>query len=371
MTDLNTRFLGLPLINPVVAASGPWTGNAARIQAAIDAGAGAVITETIALEEYHRCYPRVYYRDGEVMSTSLYGTLSLEQWESEMEQIQKGSCKLIASIRGGTPSELAYIAKKVERMGADALQLDLYAPVGSMIFGLNNDAEQLVSLVTAVKRECSIPIMVRLPHYVADNARFMRALEKCGVDGITMIESIRCILGVDIDKAMPLMPTHGAYSGCHVRPITLAAIAALSQVSNLPISATGGTEDYRNIVEAIELGATTVQLGSAVLLNGYSVITTAVEELSQWMNQHGYANLQELQGKALKSLFSYEELDGTRRAAQIAHPQACTNCGLCINSCLANAISFDEDGKLQVNVGICDGCGLCCSVCSHQVFCMA
>ena len=43
MAKLSTQFMGMELKNPVLAAPGPWTGTAEGLQAAIDAGAGAVM----------------------------------------------------------------------------------------------------------------------------------------------------------------------------------------------------------------------------------------------------------------------------------------------------------------------------------------
>ena len=42
-------FMGLALKNPLIVAAGPWSGGAAAIQKCIDAGAAAVITETIVM----------------------------------------------------------------------------------------------------------------------------------------------------------------------------------------------------------------------------------------------------------------------------------------------------------------------------------
>ena len=365
MGDMRTNLAGLAIKNPVVVASGPWTGDAAGIQAAVDAGAGAVITETISQEEYRRCCPRIYYRDGEILSNSLYGTLSLERWESEMERIHKRDCRLFVSIRGGTPSELAYIARKAERMGADGLQLDLYSPVGTVIMGLNNNAAQLVSLVSAVKAEVSIPVLVRLPQYVSDNTHFLRSLEKSGADGLCVMESLRGILGVDIAAKCARMPTFGAYSGCHVLPVMLAAVAALSQATDLPISATGGVENWENVIEAIELGASTVQLGSAVLLHGYSTILKCVEGLEQWMTDNECEKLLSLRGAALPSLHSYDDLDSAFLTASIHPDDCCNDCNICRDSCLAGAIMHREQERPTVDADCCNGCGLCVTRCPY------
>ncbi len=307
MAKLNTQFMGMELKNPVLAAAGPWTGTTEGLQAAIDAGAGAVMTETISLEVYPRLPQSCYHEGGAVFSTSLYSAKTLEQWEDMLEKLRLGDCRLIASIRGATPSELAYVARKTERMGVDALQLDLYAPIGPVLAELYTSPDLIAALVSAVKKEVTLPLMVRLPHYVADNKKFLRALEAAGADGICTIESIRGISGVDIVNARPLMPTHGGYSGTYVRPITLSAIAALSQNANLPVAAAGGFNAAENVIEAIELGATTVMLGSA-LLDGYGVITETVQQLEKWLDQNGYTDIEALRGVALQYLRSYEEL---------------------------------------------------------------
>ena len=209
MAKLSTQFMGMELKNPVLAAPGPWTGTAEGLQAAIDAGAGAVMTETISQEVYPRLPQTCYHEGGAVFSASLYSNLTLEQWEEELEKLHPGDCKVIASIRGATPSELAYVARKAERMGADALQLDLYAPIGPVLAELYTSPDLIAALISAVKKKVSLPLMVRLPHYLADNKKFLRALETAGADGICTIESIRGISGVDIVNARPLMPTHG------------------------------------------------------------------------------------------------------------------------------------------------------------------
>lgn len=90
MAKLSTQFMGMELKNPVLAAPGPWTGTAEGLQAAIDAGAGAVMTETISQEVYPRLPQTCYHEGGAVFSTSLYSNLTLEQWEEELEKLHPG-----------------------------------------------------------------------------------------------------------------------------------------------------------------------------------------------------------------------------------------------------------------------------------------
>ena len=113
---------------------------------------------------------------------------------------------------------------------------------------------------------------------------------------------------MDIENARPLIPTHCGYTGANVRPITLSAIAALSQNSDLPVSATGGFDGAENVIEALQLGAATVQFGSVLLTCGYGIITRTVQQLEDWMDRNGYRDTASLRGTALQYLHSYDEL---------------------------------------------------------------
>ena len=50
------------------------------------------------------------------------------------------------------------------------------------------------------------------------------------------------------------------------------------------------------MIEAIELGATTVMLGSA-LLGGYGIITETVRRLEEWLEKNGYGGYRGVAGR--------------------------------------------------------------------------
>lgn len=88
--SLSVSFMGLSLKNPIIAAAGPWCRDATAMQKAIDAGAAAVVTETITLEKSYMVSPRIFYRQGEVYNTTLYSTQTLEEVEQEAERLAQG-----------------------------------------------------------------------------------------------------------------------------------------------------------------------------------------------------------------------------------------------------------------------------------------
>ena len=65
---------------------------------------------------------------------------------------------------------------------------------------------------------------------------------------VSAINTIRCILGVDIETMKPCLSTYGGYSGVPIRPIGLASVAAIAQAVDIPICGVGGIESYKNVL---------------------------------------------------------------------------------------------------------------------------
>lgn len=111
----------------------------------------------------------------------------------------------------------------------------------------------------------------------------------------------------------------------------------LSQLADCQIASMGGVEDALSALEFLMLGASVVQLGSAVLLGGYGRITRTVEDLEAWMRAHRYGSVEELRGIALDSLSPFEEILTRRLHTSLDSPcgQSCGEGGCpCVTACL-------------------------------------
>ena len=163
------------------------------------------------------------------------------------------------------------------------------------------------------------------------------------------------------------MPTYGGYTGRHIRPISLAATATLAQLTDLPICGVGGVEDYRSILEFIMLGAAAAQLGSAIMLHGYDLITKTVRALEDWMQAHGYDDYSSITGAALSSLTPFEKAVHRRAVCRMTQPCSRTGCGLCTCGCMYGTLVMEPDG-VHLNSSQCTGCGLCVQRCPQDCF---
>lgn len=357
-------YMGLPLRNPVIAASGPWSRNAQGIQAAIDAGAAAVVTETISLESSRELCPRVYEKNGDLLNTTLYSPVSFDQWEEEMSLIRKNGSFVIANIRGSTPSEFAYIASRLERWDADGLELTPFTPIGVHLDGVDAGPRRIVEIIEAVTGSVSIPVSIRLPFYLAERRDYIRAVEKAGAKGVGTTESLKALWGVNLARRSSVVPTFGGYTGEYLRPIMLAAVSSLAQITGLSISGIGGIRTAENALEAIMMGASVVQIGSGIMMNGYGLLSEIIRDIDLWLTQEGVGLYEEIRGCALGSLRAFEELRFTKRTASV-RPEVSVDPGTAarlVRGCLAAAISYTGERGLEVNVERCNGCGLCSSI---------
>lgn len=360
--DLSVSFMGLKLKNPIIVAAGPLTGGSEMIKKAVQAGAGAVVTKTIVNEIRSNVKPRLYANENSLQNIELYSEFTLEEWEQEISCSKRFGAVVIANIMGHTPSEMAYIAKRVERYGADAIELGISIPHGEKLEILVSDPNRLFEFVDSVVKAVNIPVMVKLSSNVTNISRLARAAEKAGASAISGIDSVRAIMGVDIDTGKTLLPTYGGYSGLAIKPIGLAAVAAVSQAVNIPVCGIGGISNYKHVVEYMMLGASVVQLCTSLILNGVDSISKVLIDLEEWLKGKRYNSLDDIKGLALQSLRSFEEMKTLPYVSYGTKTCDSDDCERCIRGCIYGAI-LKEDNKISINENLCTGCGLCISLC--------
>lgn len=365
MATLLIEYGGLVLKNPVIVAAGPWSRNGVAIQRSIDAGAGAVVTETITMDVRHNPSPRLFgdAHGDQLFNTTLYSDVHLEQWERDFESLRRGDCKLIASIWGSSPSELSYLAGRVERMGADAIEVSISAPLGTRDEALNSYPQEICDYIRAVAETVDIPVFIKLSYEAANSRGFTDSLARSGVNGVTAIDSLKGLNGVDLEKRRVQMATYGGYSGAPIKPVALATITTLKQVTNLPLCGCGGIQTAENVLEFMMLGAQCTQLASVILREGYGVISHILNDLEIWLAEHNCNSVSEIIGQALNSLHPFEDIPPRPLVAKLTGD--CDGCGSCIKSCMYDAL-YCTDNRLQILPDQCTGCGMCVSVCSRK-----
>lgn len=362
---LSVDFMGLKLKNPIIVAAGPWSRNGEMIKKALLAGAGAVVTETIVNEVNIDVRPRIAYRGNGVQNIRLYSDILLEEWEREIDIAKSHDGIVIASVCAQTPSEISYIAGKMEKIGVDAIELGLASPMGEGLEVIAASADKIYEMTSKVVNSVDIPVMVKLSQNVTNMSKVARAVERAGGSAISAIDTVRCILGVNIKDRKPYLPTYGGYSGSPIRPLGLASVATIAQSTKLPVCGIGGIDTYENVLEYIMLGASAVQLGTTIMVNGFDHINKIIDDINQWMSENSIKDLSEIKGVALSELKSFDEMQVEPKVSHVKSTCKGRDCIKCIQSCIYGAIS-KEDDKVTIDSRICKGCGLCCDICPEK-----
>lgn len=335
--------MGWELENPLIVAAGIWSRNGEMIRRCLDAGAAAVVTKSIVNQVSRDIQPRIACRGDQVQNLCLYNDISLEQWAEEIQEAKVVGGKVIASILAYSPSEMSYIAGKLEKFGADALELGLSTLMwdGAEIFMF--DPDKLQQMIKSVVETVKIPVMLKISPNISNFPQMVRTAEKSGVAAICAIESLRSILGVDLEKQRPYLPAYGGYSGPAIRPLGLASVATIAQnVSTAQICGVGGIENYENVLEYIMLGAHAVQIGTAIMMQGPKIIPKILGELEGWMQKHEVQNLAQIRGKALEHLYPFEEVKVVPRVAHCSKECQDDQCQMCSTVCMYDAVKKKE-----------------------------
>jgi dihydropyrimidine dehydrogenase (NAD+) subunit PreA len=221
----------------------------------------------------------------------------------------------------------------------------------------------------------SVPVLVKLTPNIGDILEPGVAAMKAKVHGLSLINTIKSIVGVDLDRFVPYptvgnKSTNGGYCGPAVKPIALHMLAALARDPRItvPISGIGGIATWRDAAEFIALGCGNVQVCTAAMVYGFRIVQDLCDGLANFMDAHGYADLGTLRGRAIGSVTDWGALDLNHVEKAVIDPARCIGCGRCHAVCedtSHQAITATRDGQrhFEVKEEDCVGCNLCAAIC--------
>ena len=352
MPTLATTVDGLKLPNPFVIGSGPPGTNLSVILRAFREGWGAVIAKTVSLDaskviNVSPRYAKLHSSSGEVIgweNIELISDRPFAIWLDEFKKCkdQHPSGVLIASIMEEYRKDAwIEIVERCEAAGVDAFELNFSCPHGlperKMGAAMGQDPEILEEVCGWVKSAAKKPFWAKMTPNITHIEDPARAALRGGATGISAINTIRSVMGVNLDTLRPEptvegYTTPGGYSCKAVKPIALRMVMEVAQLirSEFPgrsLSGLGGIESGRDAAEFILLGADTVQVCTGVMKAGYECVRPMCDELLAFMAQHKFETLADFRGKSLDYFTTHADLvqkQAARKAAQKAAAAAAT-----------------------------------------------
>ena len=392
MADLSVNFCGIRAPNPFWLASAPPTDKAFNVVRAFKAGWGGVVWKTLGeagppvVNVSGPRYGALHGPDRRVLGFSnieLITDRPLEINLREIAQVKRDWPDRAMVVSLMVPCEeqaWKAILARVEETGADAVELNFGCPHGMSERGMGSAVGQVPEYIEMVTRWCKahsrMPVLVKLTPNVTNILGPAEAAQRGGADGISLINTINSIMGVDLDAMAPVplidgMGTHGGYCGRAVKPIALhmvAEIARGAKTRGIPISGIGGIESWRDAAEFMALGAGTVQVCTAAMVYGFKIVDEMKSGLSAFLDGRGFAGVADLVGRAVPKLTDWQHLHIDYAVKAKIDQDLCIQCGRCYIACedtSHQAITHLVDGKRHYEVidDECVGCNLCASVC--------
>ncbi len=391
MTDsiLKVSFCGVEFSNPFVLAASPSTDSREMVARGFEAGWGGAVLKTTSLpfEEVSLVYPlmsslQAGNRMVGLQNIDLISERHIEAMASDVVWLKQRfpTHRVILSIMADTREEWAQLIQAGEDAGVDLIELSISCPQGSALEGeasatgwMISQDKNLTEKITRWAKEAArtVPVYVKLSPSVTDIGSIALAVERGGGDGICATDSLEAVVGVDLETLSPMPSvqgygTHGGYSGRAIKPVALRCVADISQAVRLPIAGVGGIYDWRDALQFILLGASTVQVCTAVMHHGFRIVEDMKDGLARWLGGKGYSSLQDAVGLSLPLLVGHGDLPRGVKVLPEIDLEVCIGCGLCHVACCDGghvAILFGPDRVPVVDEDACVGCGLCAQVC--------
>ena len=304
MVDLTTSYLGIRLRSPLVASAGPLCRDLDNIRRMEDSGLGAVVLhslfeEQIDLESESLDLALSGGEESYAESLSYFPDLTSYNIgpEAYLEHIRKAKAAVripvIASLNGVSTGGWLRYAALMQEAGADALELNIYdLPTDPDLSGERIEAGYC-DLVREVASRVRIPVAVKLAPFFSSIPHIARRLDNAGAQALVLFNRF---YQPDFDlQTLEVVPDLTLSNSTELR-LRLHWVAILYGKVKADLAITGGVHNAIDGLKAMLAGARVAMMTSVLLQRGIAYAQTMKDELVQWMEEHEYESVHQLQG---------------------------------------------------------------------------
>ena len=150
-----------------------------------------------------------------------------------------------------------------------------------------------LDIVRSISYTVNIPIAVKLSPYFTNIGNFTYRLSKTGVDGLVLFNRF---YQPDIDlESLEVSPNVLLSTPQDLR-LPLRWIAILYGTLPMDLAASGGVHQAADAIKMLMAGSSVTMMVSALLRHGIAHIATVEKDMRDWLDAHGYASVEQLQG---------------------------------------------------------------------------
>jgi len=296
---LETALCGIPLRNPVIAASGTFA-YGLEFEKLVDLNAlGGLVVKGLSREPIEgNPPPRVWETAAGMINSIGLQNIGVRRFVAEkLPALGKLRTAVFANVFGYATEDYAEVVRVLEdHEGLAGYELNVSCPntrQGGIHF--SSDPELLGEVVGAVKRVARRPVMVKLSPNVSAIEPLARAAESSGADAISLVNTF-VALAIDPRARRPRLGAGmGGLSGPAIKPIALRLVFQAARAVRIPVVGLGGIASGSDAAEFLIAGATAVQVGTATFWDPRSPLRIA-RELGRFMRQEKIGSVKDLVG---------------------------------------------------------------------------
>jgi dihydroorotate dehydrogenase (NAD+) catalytic subunit len=298
--DLSVSVAGIPLKNPVIAASGTF-GYGVEFEDVVhlDKLGGFVVKGLSREPMIGNPPPRLWETAAGMLNAiglqNIGATAFLEEKLPRLREIR--DIVVLANVFGYTREDYERTIEILnDGEGIAAYELNVSCPNtahGGLQFG--SDPRSLDEVVTTAKRVARRPLIVKLSPNVTSIAQMAHIAQEAGADAISLVNTF-VAMAIDADTRRPhIANVTAGLSGPAIKPIALRMVYDAAHAVSIPVIGMGGISNAADVAEFMLAGATAVQIGTASYWDPCATEKIA-DDLQSWCNDRDVTRMADLIG---------------------------------------------------------------------------
>lgn len=302
--DLRSTYMGMDLKHPIVASASPLSEKLENIRQMEDAGAAAVVMFSLFEEQIkheNAAIEHLITSGAESYAESLSYFPAFEDYQTGPEEYlnllrqaaEAVDIPVIGSLNGITNEGWVDTARMMQDAGARGIELNAFY-IPAHLYMTGREVEQrYLDVLKAVKAAVTIPVALKLSPFFSAMGNMARQFDEAGVDALVLFNRFYQP-DFDLDK-LEVVPNLELSTAAEIR-LPLLWIAVLHGRINASLAATRGVHSHIDVIKYVMAGADAVMTTSGMLRHGITFLTTLVDGLKSWMEDHQYESVEQMKG---------------------------------------------------------------------------